>query len=52
MDNNCKECDRPDTGLLNPYKPAENKTFTCSRCVIKMIQEKEGEKNGTKSKID
>jgi len=52
MNNNCTQCGKPDTGLLNPYKPAENKTFTCSRCVIKMIQEKEGEKNGTKSKID
>ena len=44
MNDNCRECDRPDTGVLNNYKPAENKTFTCSRCVIKMMQEKEKEK--------
>jgi len=44
MNNNCRECGKPDTGVLNNYKPAANKTFTCYGCVIKMIQEKEKEK--------
>ena len=46
MDNNCTKCGNPDTGILNNYKPPTGKTFTCSRCVIKMIQEKEENKNG------
>jgi len=44
MDNNCTKCGKPDTGLLNPYKPPPEKTFLCSACVMEMLQEKEDEK--------
>ena len=42
MNNNCKKCGKPDTGLLNPYKPPPGKEFLCSVCVTEMLQEKEG----------
>jgi len=44
MNNNCRECGKPDTGVLNNYKPLPGKEFLCSACVIKMMQEKEKEK--------
>jgi len=41
MDKKCIQCGRSDTGLLNPYKPPAGKEFTCSACVIKLLQEKD-----------
>ena len=44
MNNNCRECGKPDTGLLNPYKPPPGKTFLCSACVMEILHEKEDKK--------
>ena len=51
MNNNCRECGNPDTGLLNPYKPPPGKTFLCSACVMEMLQEKEDKKKDAQNKL-
>ena len=44
VDENCKLCGKPDSGLKNPYKPPPGKEFICSACVIKMMSEEEKKK--------
>ena len=34
MNNNCRECGRPDTGLLNPYKYISNNESMITRSTV------------------